>query len=186
MAKSYISVIRHYNAAPQHVRDFFPEFEELVEGYSTNWEVPISYVFSRLEQAKRRTIYCGIVKLHWCESSLTWALVNKDHLSRQRFLDLFKVVFGKHIPKNLVEKLKQGESVRDKIVHGMEWLPSEAREALVSVIDFATEFDQFVADQAEFRPFGDLRGYKGRKQPLTPATTRWVLKGMGIPKGEQN
>ena len=184
MAKSYKSVIIHYNTAPQHVRDFFPAFEELVEGYSNNWEVPISYVFSRLEQAKRRTIYCGIVKLHWCESSLTWKLVNKDHLSRQRFLDLFKVVFGKHIPKDLTDTLRQGESVRDRIAHGMEWQASEAREALVSVIDFATEFDQFVADHAEFHPFGHLRGFKGRKQPLTQATTRWVLKGMGIPKGE--
>ena len=38
--------------------------------------------------------------------------------------------------------------------------------------------------QAEFRPFGDLRGFKGRGQPLERTTTRWVLKGMGmgIPK----
>lgn len=185
MAKSYKGIIHHYEAATQAVRDYFPDLVELVQRYQNNWEVPISYVFSRLEQAKRRTIYCGIVKLHWCEATLTWTLVNKDYLSRDRFLELFKVVFGQQIPKQLIEKLKKGEHVRDKIAHGMTWNPAEAREGLVSVIDFAQEFDEFVASQADFRPFGDLRGFKGRKESLTKATTQWVLRGMGIPKAEQ-
>ena len=67
MAKSYRGIIQHYKAAPERIRDYFPDFVELVERYNHNWEVPISYVFSRIEQAKRMTIYCGIVKLHWCE-----------------------------------------------------------------------------------------------------------------------
>lgn len=183
MAQNYIQVIRHYEAAPEQVRNYFPSLAELVEKY--NWEVPISYAFSQLERAKRSTIYCGVVKLHWCESTLTRKLVDEDHLSRGRFKELFKVVFGKPVPKLLVEKLEKAEAIRDKISHGMPWQPAEAREGLVNLIDFATEFNEFVAAKADFRPFGDLRGFKGRKESLTKQTTRWVLRGMGIPEKEQ-
>ena len=180
MAKTYKGVIQHYQAAPEGVRNYFPDFVELVERY--NWEVPISYVFSRIEQARRITIYCGIVKLHWCESTLTWKLVSEDHMARGRFRELFKIVFGRKIPDDLMTKLEKGEDVRDKIAHGMKWTPKEAREGLTSVLDFATEFNDFVYQLAGFRPFGDLRGYKGRKEPLTKTTTRWILRGMGIPQ----
>ena len=182
MPQNYIQVIRHYEAAPEQVRNYFPSLAELVEKYS--WEVPISYAFSRLERAKRSTIYCGVVKLHWCESTLTRKLINEDHLSRGRFKELFKVVFGKPVPRQLMEKLEKAEIIRDKISHGMEWQQAEAREGLVNLIDFATEFNEFVATKADFQPFGDLRGFKGRKESLTKQTTRWVLLGMGIPEKE--
>lgn len=184
MAKSYKGVIRQYREAPSRIRDYFPNFAELVESY--DWEISISYVFSRVELAKRNTINCGIVKLHWCDAELTRKLINEDHMSRGRFLELFKVVFGCHIPKDITEKLENGEQVRDKVMHGMKWEQADARQGLVSVIDFAKDFNDFVDGNAGFRPFGDLRGFKGRGEPLTKATTRWVLKGMGIPKREQN
>lgn len=184
MPKTYKAVINHYKATPKSVRDYFSDFVELVENY--NWEVSVSYVFSRIEQAKRMTIYCGIVKMHWCESSLTWKMVSKDHMARSRFRDLFKTVFGKKIPDELAAKLEKGENVRDKIAHGMNWTAKEAREGLTSVLDFATEFNEFVSSIGGFRPFGNLRGYKGRKVPLPKATTRWILRGMGIPQKIKN
>jgi hypothetical protein len=180
MDNSYVGVIKHYQSAPDRVQSYFPSFVSLVEGY--DWEVSVSYVFSRIEQAKRMTIYCGITKLHWAESSLTWKHVIEDYMSRARFYELFKIVFGKKIPDKIHDKLEAAEDVRDKIAHGMRWSPADARVAMIRVIDFATEFNEFVNDAAGFQPFGDLRGYKGRKEPLTKATTRWVLRGMGIPK----
>ncbi|MCY4614747.1 MAG: hypothetical protein OXB94_14155 [Nitrospira sp.] len=184
MAKSYKGVIRRYDDAPQQIQDYFPNFVELVINYK--WEISISYVFSRVELAKRNTIYCGIVKLHRCDAVLTRRLVNEDHMSRRRFLDLFSVVFGCKVPEPVVSKLVDGERVRDKVAHGMNWKQIEARQGLVSVLDFATDFNEFVGSgKARFRPFGDLRGFKGRGQPLTKATTGWVLKGMGIPKRDQ-
>lgn len=105
-------------------------------------------------------------------------------MTRQRFWELFKIVFGKNPPQDLVDKLEKGESVRDKIAHGMKWEHKDAREALVSVIEFASEFNDYVHQQAGFRPFGDLRGFKGRAGSLEKKTTRWVLKGMGIPAKE--
>lgn len=184
MAASYKGVINHFQAAPERVQSYFPHFVALVEGY--DWEVSISYVFSRIEQAKRMAIYCGITKLHWAESALTWKLVSEDHLSRGRFHELFKIVFGKKIPDSICENLEAAENVRDKIAHGMSWTAADARVAMTQVVDFATEFNAFVDREAGFQPFGDLRGYKGRKEPLTKSTTRWILRGMGIPQKRES
>lgn len=178
---NYKQVLSHFNASPKEVRSYLPSFEKLVKGY--DWDVSISYVFSRVESVKHKTIYCGIVKLHWTESELTRRAVDRDHMSRGRFRDLFKIVYGKPIDDQLLLKLSNAEATRDKIAHGKSWTEAQAREALIDIIDFATGFNDFVYDIAKIRPFGgDLRGFKGRKEPLSKQTTHWVLKGMGIPK----
>ena len=180
---NYLQVLNHFNAMPQEVKDYFPSFINLVEGYS--WDVSVSYVFSRVEAVKHATIYCGIVKLHWTDSALTRELIDKDHMSRGRFRDLFKIVFGKPITKNLADKLSEAESIRDKIAHGKKWNDAQARKSLIDIFEFAGGFNTFVNESAGFKPFSDLRGFKGRKQPLPKTTTRWVLLGMGIPgKGD--
>ena len=180
MTKTYKGVISHFKNAPDQIQAYFPEFVELVEKYP--WQVSVSYIFSKIEYVKRITIYCGIVKLHWCESSLAWKMITEEHMSRGRFKELFKIVFGKDIPKDLLSKLEAGENVRDQIAHGKEWKGAEVRNGLVNTIDFLIEFNEYVYKLAEFKPFGSLKGFKGRAEPLEKSTTRWVLKGMGIPK----
>jgi hypothetical protein len=184
VAKTYKEVLNHFNNAPSDVREYFPDFPELVERYTL--EVSVSYLFSRIEQAKHMTIYCGIVKKHWCNSALTKQMVNEEYMSRGRFKELFKIVFGKNVSKRILEKLEVGESMRDKITHGKPWTPKEVREGLVSAIDFATEFNEFIQNSAGFRPFGSLQGFKGRAESLPKSTTRWVLQGMSIPKKSAN
>lgn len=180
---NYLQVLDHFKATPQEVQDYFPSFEDLVKGYP--WDVSVSYVFSRVEAAKHSTIYCGIVKLHWTDSALTRELIDKDHMSRGRFRDLFKIVFGKSIKKDLTDKLNEAENIRDKIAHGKKWTDAQARKALIDIFDFAVGFNTFAQESAGFKPFSGLRGFKGRKQSLPKETTRWVLLGMGIPgKGE--
>jgi hypothetical protein len=176
---NYRQVLVHFNAKPHEVREYFPSFPELVQYYP--WDVAISYVFSRVEAAKHSTIYCGIVKLHWADSSLARELIDKDHMSRGRFRELFKTVFGKPLDGDLHIKLQEAEAIRDKIAHGKKWTPEQARKALIDVFDFAVGFNSFVQVTAGFKPFGNLRGFKGRKEALPKETTRWVLRGMGIP-----
>jgi len=176
---NYKQVLSHFNAKPNEVRDYFLPFPKLLQDYPL--DVAVSYVFSRVEVAKHSTIYCGIVKLHWTDSSLTSELVDIDHMSRGRFRDLFKMVFGKPLDGNLWEKLQEAEYVRDKIAHGKQWTTAQARKALIDIFDFAEGFNVFVYELAGFKSFGDLRGFKGRKESLSKETTRWVLKGMGIP-----
>jgi hypothetical protein len=176
---NYKQVLKHFDSLSDDVRRYFPTLPELVKNYS--WDVSVAYVFSRIERAKHETIYCGIVKLHWTESTLTRTLVDKDHMSRSRFRDLFKTVYGVQIGKDLLEQLKRAESVRDKVIHGKKWDGAEARAAIRDALEFCHGFNEFVDGLAGIRPFGDLRGFKGRKESLSQATTRWVLRGMGIP-----
>ena len=103
-------------------------------------------------------------------------------MSRSRFIELFKIVFNRQIVPNLRATLERGEPVRDRIVHGKHWTQAEARKCLVDAFEFARGFNEFVYSIARFRPFSDLRGFKGRKQSLSKQTTRWVLRGMGFPK----
>jgi hypothetical protein len=176
---NYKQVLNHFNGKTKEVREYFPSFSRLLQDFPS--DVSVSYVFSRVEVAKHSTIYCGMVKLHWTDSSLTSELVDRDHMSRGRFRDLFNIVFSESINENLLEKLQEAESVRDKIAHGKQWTPDQARKALIDVFDFAEGFNDFVYKLGGFKPFGGLRGFKGRKESLSKETTRWVLKGMGIP-----
>lgn len=179
---NYKQVIAHFKRKPKEIQEYFPSFVDLVEGYS--WDVSVSYVFSRTEAVKHAAIYCGIVKIHWTDSSLTRELVDRDHMSRGRFRDLFKTVYGKPIEPELLKKLAEAEGIRDKIAHGKQWTDGQARTALIDIFDFAEGFNEFTQNQAGFKPFGNLRGFKGRKESLSKETTRWVLKGMGIPSKE--
>jgi hypothetical protein len=179
---NYKQVMAHFNAKSDGVRGYFPAFPNLVGEYT--WDVPVAYVFSRIEAAKHATIYCGIVKLHWTDSELTRELVDKDHMSRGRFRDLFRVVFGQPIDGKLLATLHEAEAIRDRIAHGKKWTDDQARHALRDAFDFAETFNAFTEHVGGFRPFGDLRGFKGRRECLPQDTTRWVLRGMGIPKKE--
>lgn len=181
---NYKQVLVHFEKKAAVIQRYFPAFPDLVASFS--WDVSVTYVFSRLEAAKHAIIYCGIVKLHWTDSKLTRELVDKDHMSRGRFKELFKIVYGKPIEERLLAKLAEAEKVRDRISHGKQWSAAEARKALIEAFDFAEELDDFVFNNGGFRPFGDLRGFKGAKAPLPRETTRWVLKGMGVPNKDQS
>ena len=177
--RSYKDVIKHFNESSEDVQWYFQDLENLVAEYA--WQVSIGYVFSQIERAKRMTLYCGIVKLHRCDASLTQTLIDREHLSRTRFIDLFGTVFGEPIPMDLIGRLKEAETIRDRAAHGSkDWREADARQCLVDAIGFAEGFNKFVYEQAGFRPFGKLQGFKGRRVALPKATTNWILKGMGI------
>ena len=178
---NYKQVLAQFADKPEGIRNFFGSFPELVERY--DWDVSVSYVFTRVEIAKRSTLYCGIVKRHWTDAKMTRDALDRDHMSRGRFRELFKMVFGSNIPAALLEKLAAGESVRDKVAHG-KWLePAQARQGLVEIFDFSNQFNTHMTQLAGFAPFGSLKGFKGRAESLPKQTTHWVLKGMGIGSG---
>ncbi|MBU1317831.1 MAG: hypothetical protein KKG33_11865 [candidate division Zixibacteria bacterium] len=175
---SYKTVIKAYDEAQTEIQKYFPHFTDLIDRY--RWDVVVSYVFARIEFAKHMTIYCGIVKLHQTDADLSWKAVTGDYLSRTRFRELFRTIFGKHISEPLLKKLESAEAVRDKHVHGKPVTPANLRKALVDTLKFAEEFNAFVYSVAQFRPFADLRGFKGAGKSLPKSTTRWILKGMNF------
>lgn len=177
---TYKGVISRFKKAPPEIRKNFPSFINLIKSHD-DWNVSVSYIFTRVEYIKHLTIYRGIVKLHRGEANFTWKVVDSEHMSRKRFIDLFEIVFGKPIKKSLLEKLQSAEKLRDKVVHGKSCDGQEIRKALVDIIEFAEGFNEFVYSLAGFLPFtDDMRGFKGRTKPLEKSTTRWVLKGMGF------
>ncbi len=175
---SWKGVLNRYSAAPVEIQEYFEHFPKLAKGFP--WDVCLSYLFSRIEMAQHSTIYCGIVKLHWGESSLTWEAIQKQHMTRPDFQKFFVTVFGKEIDSKIRHKLKDAEEIRDKALHGKSVSDAEYRKAVVCLIEYAEEFNDFVNHSGGFKPFGNLRGFKGRGESLEKATTRWMLKGMGF------
>ena len=186
--QNYKQVIKRFEESPDEIREYFPDFSKLVEEFS--WDVAVGYVFSRIEYAKRMTIYCGLVKIWQAEKDLAWKFVTNEYLSRKRFLALFETVFGTPVPKKIIQKLQDAEAVRDQLMHGKAWDQAEVRRALALVLDFALEFNGLVdASEGGFRPFGKLQGFKGAGKALSARLTEIVLLGISkkaSPKDQGN
>ena len=177
---NYKQVIQIYEQSAPEIQNYFRGLPKLIEDY--DWIVPLSFVFARIETVKHTSLHCGLVKLHELDTKLTRSLLDKDHMSRSRFRELFKVIFAKNIPDELCTLLADAEAIRDKAAHGKVLSQKQAREGLAGALSFAKGFNEFVKQVGGFHPFGDLRGFKGAARPLKAETTRWVLKGMGIPQ----
>lgn len=177
-AKSYKGVIKHINQAPQEVQDYFWLACELIEKYP--WEVSLAWMFSRLELAQNMCLYCAAVKLHKTDATLTRDAIDAHYMSRKDFKELYKTIVGKTLTESILDPLKKAEGVRDRVMHGKIVPAGDFRKAIVAVIDFATGFNSLVQKHAGFKPFSDLRGFKGAGKPLDRATTNWILRGMGL------
>jgi hypothetical protein len=176
---SYKAVLKHYTRCGPEVRGFFPHLPQLIVP-TLPWEVGIAYQFIRVETGQNRAIYGGVVKLHRADASIAESMLNTLHITRTSFLQLFQTVFGQPLPAATVALLKAAEKVRDKTVHGKSVRESDARQAIVDVLDYATAVNDFVDAIAGFNPFGSMQGFKGAGQPLPKTTTKWLLKGLGI------
>ena len=181
---NYKQVITVFEKKSDDIRRYFADLESLVKGY--DWHVSLSYVFSKIETVKHTALYCGLVKLHWTETTLTRDLLNRVHISRGRYKELFKHVYGAALPDSIQKNLSAAEKIRDRVAHGKDITQPEARQGLVDAFEFSEAFNGFVKEKAGVSPFGDLRGFKGRAEPLSRETTRWVLRGMGIPPISNN
>lgn len=176
---NYKAIIRHFDASPEEIKNFFKHTPKLVTDF--DYQVAIGYVFLRTELGLNRSIYCGVVKLHRGEAELCRRIVNVQHMTREGFLALFKNVYGKELPMGVRSKIKDAEKIRDRVLHGKEVKDSDMRKAICDVLDYANAMNKFLEKEAGFQPFGgDLRGFKGRGEPLDAKTTKWILKGMGF------
>jgi len=177
--KSKPGLLNRFHNAPKPVRDYFTHLPGLVESFPL--DVALSYVFGQVELAQNMTLYCGIVKLHKADGPLTRSAIDAHHMTRKEFREKFAVVFGSPIPDLVSSTLGKAEGVRDRVMHGKGASNADKRNAVANVIDYAEKLNDHVNGIARFRPFGDLRGFKGAAKALDKSTTRWVLKGMGFP-----
>lgn len=171
-------VLRRYDLAPHRIRDYFKHAPTLVRDYPL--EVCLSYMFSQVEVAHNMTLYCGAVKLHKADSNLTWEAIRRQHITREGFQRLFEEIYGARIPAASLTPLSAAEKVRDQVMHGKRPSEADKRAAVANVIEYAEKLNEYLSSKAGLRPFGVLRGFKGRAKPLDKKTTRWILKGIGF------
>ena len=177
--KTYKGVLKEFDAHTQEVRDYFEHLPGLINGF--NLDVAIAYAHSQVELGHNMLLYCGLLKLHRADLTVTGRVVEATHLTRAGFKKFFENIFGKAIPAATAKLLEDAEEVRDKIIHGKDIAEARKRQALVDVLNYAKAMNAFVAGIAGFAPFGqDLRGFKGAGQAIDRATTRWLMKGMGF------
>ncbi len=174
-----------YLEMPGEVKTLFVDLPALIES-SFGLNIAVAYVFFRIEQAQRGTLYCGARKLHRTESELTWKAIDLHELTRKDFQQFFKTIYGFPVSTEANKNLEDAQVVRDSLMHGRQQDEPELREAICKVMHYAKEMNEWIAvgNGLGFKPFsGDLRGIVGRLEPLDRSTTRWILKGMGFELG---
>lgn len=174
-------ILNRYSELPQEIREYFWNFPDLAQNFP--WDVSISYMFSNVELAHNMTIYCGVVKLHRVDARLARVAVDRQHMTRDGFRQIFRTVFGKAVEREVVEKIAEAEKIRDKILHGKAVSEEKKRKAVVDILEYAEQFNTVVYELAGFKPFGSLQGFKGRAAALDKSASRWILKGMGFDMG---
>ena len=176
--RSWRGVVKAFNALPEGIRKYFPHVPKLVEEFPL--DVCLAYQFLRVEMAHTMAMYCGIVKLHRADPPLTWHAVEEHHMSRSGFQELYKTVYGSAVTKPIRELIEEAEGVRDRIMHGKTVTEAAKRQAVVDVLKYAKAMNDRTDKLGGLRPFGDLRGFKGRAKALDKSTSRWILRGIGL------
>ena len=175
---SWKGIVNRLNGSPGRVSGYFPHLPGLLKDYPL--DVSISYLFGLVELAQNNSLYCGMVKLHHVDKELARKAIDLHPIYRPDFRHFYEAIFGRKPKATTFVKLEEAEAIRDRIVHGKQASESDKRKAIVDIIEFAERFNDDVNEAAGFQLFGDLRGFKGRGQPLNKSTSRWVLKGIGF------
>jgi hypothetical protein len=176
---SWRGVTNRYLSCPAEVQGYYEALPSLIENY--DWDVSLGFMFIRVEKGLNNMLYCGARKLHRAHSEVARRFVDKHHMTRKEFRNLFKNVFGEHVPSALTTLIQEAEAVRDKVVHGKNVTDADHRKAIVRVLEYSEDMNDLVQRLAEFKPFTtDLRGFAGRGDALDERTTSWLMKGLGF------
>lgn len=171
-------ILEKFESLPDDIKWYFSDLPALFNSFS--WDVSISHAFSLVETGHNMTIYCGVVKLHKVDSSLAWTALENQHMTRSGFQELYETIFGQALPKKVTDKIAKSSRVRDKILHGKGASEADKRQAIMDVLVYVELYNSEVEKVAGFRPFGSLKGFKGRAKSLDLSTSRWILKGIGF------
>lgn len=177
-AKTYIGVLKEFNKLPEDIKKYFSDAPSLIENYS--FEVVIAYLYLKIEQAQNRILYGGVVKRHKADKDVASKIINSHHLTRDGFKLLYKNIFKEELSKEIIKQLEFAEKIRDQTIHGKKVSDKDLRQAIIDCFKYAELINNEVYNSAEFKPLGDMRGFKGRADVLSKETTRWLLKGLGF------
>ena len=164
--KSYKGILIEYQSLPENIQKYFEYLPELIKG---DYEIAIAYLFFKIEQGQNRLLY-GVAR----------NIVNYHHLTRDGFKQIYKNIFNKPLPDSIIKQLKEAEKTRDKVVHGKQVKEDQLRQAITDCLIYAKLVNEEIKNIASFEPFGDMRGFKGRKESLSKDVTHFLLKGLGF------
>lgn len=176
--KSKKGLLKVYEASSEEVQKYFEHLPSLIDTYPL--DVCIAYAFARLELGQNMALYCGAVKLHKVSTDIARTAVSTHHMTREGFIELYKKVFGFDLPKQARDDLKTAEDTRDAVMHGKDTTDERLRNAIARVLEYAEAINNQLASKCALKPYGNLKGFKGRAKALDNSTSRWVLKGMGF------
>lgn len=182
-SKSYKGILEYYDIEiSEDIRKYFDYLSVLLKQDKVSFEVVLAYLFLKIEQAHNRCLYGGIVKIHSANAEFVRRIINKQHLTRTKFQDLYKNVFGRAIPKEALEEIQNAEKIRDQVIHGKTVSDDLLRKAIISCLRYSKIINSEISDMTEagFKPFGDMRGFKGRAESLDTRTTKWLMRGLGF------
>ncbi len=175
---NYKALLKIYETLPEEVKRHFAHVPRLIEEFP--YEVALAYSFLKIEQAQNRALYGGVVKVHRGESEFVRRVMNFQHLTRDGFKEIYKNVFGAALTKGTAAKLDTAEKIRDRVIHGKSVNENEMREAIADCLEYACLLNAEISGCAGFKPFGDMRGFKGRADSLDKRTTKWLMRGLGF------
>jgi len=156
---------------------FEPSYGLLSDNY--HYKVVISYLFVRLENAHREALYYGALK-HGVDKDLARGAIDRIDLTRNGFRELFLVIYGYKISRAMIEKIKRAEKTRDDILHGRKVSNDRYPEAVLDVFGYFSDLNVLTYDKSQIWLAGDKRGMLGARVVHSRATSRWILKGMGL------
>lgn len=174
----YKALVKEFNALPREIREYFEDADDLIE--DGRYEISIAYLFQKVESAQNMALYCGMVKLHRVDKEIARAALDRQHMTRKFVQDMVCNIFGKSLPKKTVEAIEEAEAIRDKLMHGKSVKEPQKRQAISDIFKYAKLLNDFCNAEAGFKPFGKLRGFKGRAEPLEASTSKLVAKGLGF------
>lgn len=174
-------VANYYSNCSNDVQTYYADLPKLLQDF--DWEVPLGFMFTRVEKAHNRMLYCGAIKCHKANVQVARNFVDQHHMTRNEFRRLFKNVFGEELKASLRSLIEEAETVRDKVVHGKDVSAANKRAAVVRILDYSEGMNEFVNELGKFKPFtNDLRGFAGRRAALDKSTTQWLMRGLGFQK----
>ena len=109
---NWVGVVARIDATTEEVKSFFDPISELIRNYS--WEVSISYMFTRVEQAHNHLLRGAAVKIHSVNAPTANRFVDGQHITRKEFSRMTRMSSEEqclHVPQNCCRKRKKFEIV---------------------------------------------------------------------------
>lgn len=176
--KSKIGLLKVFNSCSAGVQKYYEHLPNLLDDFPL--DVGLAYCFARLELGQNMALYCGVVKLHRANAALARNAIGTHHMTRASFVKLYKTVYGLDLPVAAAQALKTAENTRDVVMHGKTATQDRLRNAIAGVLEYSDAINRQLSNRDGLKPFGDLRGFAGRRVKLDKRTTRFMLKGMGF------